>query len=243
MKLNGQVTDAVDFYQGHEPHALVKEYGSPLYVYNERIFRKNCRDFIKMCPYPKFAVNYSVKANSNVKLLSIAKSEGLRAEAVSPGEIEALLAAGYDAKDIFYVTNNASDEEIGYAIKKGILFSADSLSQLDRYGRLNPGSRVAFRFNPGVGSGHHIKVVTGGRDTKFGINEAYIPQVKEILAKHRLVLAGVNQHIGSYILDINIFMESVERILDVAKKFDTLEFIDLGGGFGIPYHKQEGEKP
>ena len=243
MKLNGQVTDAVDFYQGHDPHKLIREYGSPLYVYNERIFRKNCKDFINMCPYQDFSVNYSIKANSNLKLLSIAKSEGLKAEAVSPGEIEALLVAGFKPEDIFYVTNNASAEEMSYAIKKGLLFSADSLSQLDKYGQLNPGGRVAVRFNPGVGSGHHIKVVTGGRDTKFGINESYIPQVKEILTKHNLTMVGINQHIGSYILDINIFMESVERMLAVAKNFDTLEFIDLGGGFGIPYHKQEGEQP
>ena len=243
MKLNGQVTDAVDFYQGHDPHELVRQYGSPLYVYNERIFRKNCKDFMNMCPYQDFSVNYSIKANSNLKLLSIAKSEGLKADAVSPGEIEALLAAGFEPEDIFYVTNNASADEMAYAIEKGLAFSADSLSQLDKYGQLNPGGRVAVRFNPGVGSGHHIKVVTGGRDTKFGINESYIPQIKEILAKHNLTIIGVNQHIGSYILDINIFMESVERMLAFAKNFDTLEFIDLGGGFGIPYHKQDGERP
>ena len=242
MKLNGQVTDSMDFYQGHDPHALVREYGSPLYVYNERIFRKSCRDLKKMCPYPNFIVNYSIKANSNLTLLSIAKSEGLRAEAVSPGEIAALLAAGYNPADIFFITNNASAEEMKYAIDKGILFSADSVSQLDRYGSINPGAKVAIRFNPGVGSGHHEKVVTGGGNTKFGVNEEYIPQIKAILAKHNLTVVGINQHIGSYILDVNIFMESVERLLAIAKNFDTLEFIDLGGGFGIPYHKQEGEE-
>ena len=243
MKLNGQVTDAIDFYQGHDPHALVREYGSPLYVYNERIFRKNCRDLMNMCPYPKFAVNYSIKANSNLTLLSIAKSEGLRAEATSPGEIATLLAAGYAPANIFFITNNVSTEEMQYAIEKGILFSADSLSQLERYGRANPGGRVAVRFNPGVGSGHHENVVTGGSDTKFGINEEYIPQVKEISKKYNLTIVGINQHIGSYILDISIFMESIDRLLTLAKNFDSLEFIDLGGGFGIPYHKQEGEQP
>ena len=241
MKLNGQVTDAMDFYQGHDPHALVREYGSPLYVYNERIFRKNCKDLMNMCPYPNFVVNYSIKANSNQTLLAIAKSEGLRAEATSPGEIAALLSIGHDPANIFFIANNVSTEEMKYAIDKGILFSADSLSQLDRYGRANPGGKVAVRFNPGVGSGHHEKVVTGGDDTKFGVNEEYIPQVKEIAAKHNLTIVGVNQHIGSYILDINIFMESIERLLNIANHFDSLEFIDLGGGFGIPYHKQEGE--
>ena len=243
MKLNGQVTDNMDFYQGNDPHELVKTFGSPLYVYNERIFRKNCRDFKTMCPYPHFAVNYSIKANSNLSLLAIAKSEGLQAEATSPGEIAALLAVGYTPDDIFYITNNASSEDMAYAVEKGILFSADSLSQLDRYGRVNPGGKAAVRFNPGVGSGHHEKVVTGGKGTKFGVNEEYIPEVKRILAKHNLTIVGINQHIGSHILDVNIFMESVERMMAMARNFDTLEFIDLGGGLGIPYRKQEGEKP
>ena len=241
MKLNGLVTDQADFYQGHDPHKLVEKYGSPLYVYNERIFRKNCRDIKNMCP--NFVVNYSIKANSNLTLLSIARDENLRAEATSPGEIAVLIAAGYKPEEIFHITNNASDWDMEYSINKGILFSADSLSQLDKYGRINPGGKVAVRFNPGVGSGHHEHVVTGGDGTKFGVNEEFIPQVKDILLKHRLTLIGINQHIGSYILDVNIYMESVERMLAIAKNFDTLEFIDLGGGFGIPYHKQEGEKP
>ena len=243
MKLNGKVTDNLNFYQGHEPHGLVKKYGSPLYVYNERIFRENCKNLMQMCPYPDFAVNYSIKANSNLTLLAIAKSEGLRAETTSTGEIAACLAAGYNPSDIFYITNNASDEEMLYAIGKGILFSADSLSQLERYGRLNPGSKVAARFNPGVGSGHHGNVVTGGKGTKFGINEEYIPQVKEILTKHKLKLCGINQHIGSHILDYDLYTESIHRIMQIAAKFNDLDFIDLGGGFGIPYRKQEDEKP
>ena len=243
MKLNGELTDSLNFYMGHEPHDLIAKYGSPLYVYNERIFREKCRDFKHLCKYPKFVVNYAIKANSNLTLLKIAKQEGLRAEVTSIGEIELLLAAEYDACDIFFITNNATTAEMQYAIDKGITFSADSLSQLDRYGRLNFGGKVAARFNPGIGSGHHQGVVTGGEETKFGINESEIPQVKEILAKHNLTLIGINQHIGSYILDIKIFIDSVKRMLNIAANFDTLEFIDLGGGFGIPYHKQEGERP
>jgi len=235
------VTEDLNFYQGHNPHALLREYGSPLYVYNERIFRERCREVMGMCPYSRFHVNYSIKANTNLTLLAIAKQEGLRGEATSPGEIEALLAVGYKPGEIFYITNNASTEDMLYSVEKGILFSADSVSQLDRYGRANPGGRVAVRFNPGVGSGHHDNVVTGGKKTKFGVNEEYIPQVKEVLAKHKLTIVGINQHIGSHILDVNIYMDSVKRMLAMAKNFDTLEFIDLGGGFGIPYHKQDGE--
>ena len=243
MKLNGQVTDSLNFYQGHDPHELIRTYGSPLYVYNERIFRKNCRDLKQMCPYPNFEVNYSIKANSNLTLLRIALEEGLHADATSPGEIAVLEAAGYSANQIFFIPNNVSAEEMQYAVERGILVSIESLSQLETYGRVNPRGRVALRFNPGVGSGHHKNVVTGGKNTKFGINEEYIPEVKKIVATHKLQVVGINQHIGSAILDVNIFMASVERVLEIAKNFDELEFIDLGGGFGIPYKKQQGEEP
>lgn len=243
MKLNGQVTDALNFFHGHEPHQLTAAYGSPLYVYNERIFRKSCRDIKNMCQYPRFQVNYSVKANSNLTLLSIAREEGLRADATSEGEAVAVLKAGYTPDEIFYVVNNVSASELQFAIDRGITVSVDSLSQLETYGKLNPGGRIAVRFNPGIGGGHHEKVVTGGKKTKFGVNENYIPEVKKILARYQLKLAGINQHIGSLLMDGALFMASVQNLLSIARHFDDLEFIDLGGGFGIPYHKQQGEPP
>ncbi|MDR1665325.1 MAG: diaminopimelate decarboxylase [Clostridiales bacterium] len=243
MKLNGKVTDALNFFQGNEPHALTREYGSPLYVYNERIFRKSCRDIKGMCEYPKFFVNYSVKANSNLTLLKIAREEGLRADATSQGEAVAILAAGYQPEEIFYVVNNVSAAELNFAVEKNITVSVDSLSQLETFGQLNPGKRVSVRLNPGIGAGHHEKVVTGGDRTKFGVNEAYIPDIKRILEKYDLKLAGINQHIGSLIMDGSLFLAGVQNLLKIARQFDDLDFIDLGGGFGVPYQKQEGEEP
>ena len=79
------VTTAMNFYQNHDPAALVAEYGSPLYVYSERIFRKCCRDMVGLTSYPRFKVNYAIKANTNLSLLRIAKEEGLAVDISSPG--------------------------------------------------------------------------------------------------------------------------------------------------------------
>jgi diaminopimelate decarboxylase len=106
------------------------------------------------------------------------------------------------------------------------------------YGRLNPGGKVTIRINPGIGAGHHEKVVTAGHNTKFGIEITCIPEVKNILKKHDLRLLGLNQHIGSLFMDGHAYIKSAEIILSIAKQFEDLEFIDLGGGFGIPYKKQ-----
>lgn len=243
IKLNGRITDETNFFQGADPFELIEKYGSPLYVYNEGIIRNRCREMKNLIPYEGFSVNYSAKANSNLAFLQIVQSEGLDVDALSMGEIFVELKAGFSPEQIFFVSNNVSKEEMQFAIDRNILISVDSLSQLEQYGKLNGGGDVAIRFNPGVGAGHHDKVVTGGNKTKFGVNIEYIPQVKEILAKYDLKLVGINQHIGSLFMDGDAYLQGVGAMFDVATHFkDTLRFIDIGGGFGIPYGKQDNQR-
>lgn len=235
-------TEQTNFFCGNKPSELLKEYGSPLYVYNEAILRERCRDMAGLVSYPHFKSNYSIKANSNLELLKIVREEGLHADAMSPGEILVLLAAGFKPEELLFVTNNVSSEEMKFAIDRGVLVSVDSLSQLRQYGRLNPGGRVAVRFNPGVGAGHHEKVITGGKNTKFGVNLEMINEVKAILREYGLKLAGINQHIGSLFMEATPYIEGVKSLLRIAEQFEGLEFVDMGGGFGIPYHKQDGQE-
>jgi diaminopimelate decarboxylase len=234
-------TEQTNFYGNMTPFTLVEEYGSPLYVYNEAILRTRCREMAGLVSYPRFKVNYSIKANSNLELLKIVRGEGLAADAMSPGEIHALLAAGFRAEEIFYVGNNVSEAEMNFAIDRSVLVSVDSLPQLIQFGRLNPGGRVAVRFNPGVGVGHHEKVMTGGKKTKFGIYPELANEVKKIAADTGLQIVGINQHIGSLFLEGAVYLEGVKSLLDIARQFDSLEFVDIGGGFGIPYYKQAGQ--
>lgn len=234
-------TKDVDFYKGNSPVELLNEFGSPLYIYNEEIFRQRCREMVNLVDYSNYKVTYSIKANSNLTLLKIAKEEGLHADAMSPGEIFILEKAGFGADEIFYISNNVSEEEMMFAIERGIDTSVDSLSQLEQYGRLNPGGKVVIRFNPGVGAGHHEKVVTAGKKTKFGVNPEDLDQVNEMLVKHKLTLKGINMHIGSLFMEGSNYVASAKNVLEIAEQFDKLEFVDFGGGFGIPYRKQEGQ--
>ena len=88
IKLNGKVTDECNFFKEINPFDLIKKYGSPLYVYSEDVLRERIRDVAGMCPYPRFGVNYSAKANSNPSILKIAREEGCHVDALSVGEIE-----------------------------------------------------------------------------------------------------------------------------------------------------------
>ncbi len=236
-----KVSREKQFFGHTNPIALAGKFGSPLFVYSENILRSRCRDMKQLINYPNFTVNYSPKANSNLELLKIVRSEGLKVDAMSPGEIYVNLLAGYNPEDIFYISNNVSDDEFQYALHAGVKISVDSVAQLERYGKLNPGGKVAFRLNPGVGAGHHDKVKTAGQKTKFGIEMGQVPAVKEIIEKYNLRLTGINQHIGSLFMSGETYLQSTYNILSVAKQFEDLEFIDLGGGFGIPYQKQSGQ--
>ena len=239
--LNGNYTTNSDFFNQNDVFDLVAEYGSPLYVYNEDILRSRCREMKNLVHYENFVPHFSVKANTNINLLKIIHEEGLHADAMSPGEIFLARKSGFSSKDLFFIPNNVTDDDMLYAIRHNILTSVDSLSQLERYGRLNPGSKVAIRFNPGIGAGHHEKVVTAGKNTKFGVDPTCISEVKTILSRYDLTLCGINQHIGSLFMDGKPYVDSTASILSIAQHFDDLDFIDLGGGFGIPYHKQAGE--
>ncbi|HEX2947257.1 MAG TPA: diaminopimelate decarboxylase [Clostridia bacterium] len=235
-------TEQTNFFGKTRPSELLKEFGSPLYVYNEVILRQRCREMAELVDSPDFKSNYSIKANSNLEILKIAREEGLHADAMSPGEIYVLLAAGYKPEELLFVSNNVSAEEMKYAIDAGVLVSCDSISQLRQYGKLNPGSRAAVRFNPGIGAGHHEKVVTAGKNTKFGITMDLIDEVKAILKEYNLKLVGINQHIGSLFMEATPYIDSVKQLLSIAEQFEDLEFVDMGGGFGIPYHKQDGQE-
>lgn len=235
-------TEETNFYGNLTPRELLHKYGSPLYVYNENVLRQCCRDMKTITSYSNFKPNYSIKANSNLKLINIIKEEGLSVDAVSEGEVFLLLKAGFNPDDIFFVANNISEDEMKYAIEKGVLVSVDSLSQLKQYGRMNPNGNVSIRFNAGIGAGHHDKVITGGKKTKFGINEEYVDEVKQICKQYSLTVTGINQHIGSLFMEEKPYIKGVKALLDIAEKFPDLEFVDMGGGFGIPYHKQDNEK-
>jgi diaminopimelate decarboxylase len=236
-----RVSSEKNFFGNSDPVQLSEKYGSPLYVYNENILRARCCDLKGLISYSNFTVNYSPKANGNLEILKIVRSEGLNVDAMSPGEIYVNMLAGYKPEEILFISNNVSEEEFRYAINAGVKISVDSVSQLEMFGRINPGGRVAFRVNPGFGAGHHEKVMTAGQNTKFGIEMSSMPEVKKILKEYNLKLIGINQHIGSLFMDGEAYLQSTGNILSIARQFDDLEFIDLGGGFGIPYKKQSGQ--
>ncbi len=218
---------------------LIKEFESPLYVYEEDTIRARARELKNAITYDNKEIKFACKANTNIEIMKVLKEEGMGIDAVSPGEIFAALKAGFEKDHILFTTNNVLWDEIEYAASNDIMANLDSLSQLKMFGREFPGRDICIRINPNVGAGHHNHVITGGPDSKFGINYTRVDDIKEITRKSGLRIKGVHQHIGSGILDPEIFIKAVGVLLDTAKNFEGLSFIDFGGGIGVPYQENE----
>lgn len=101
------------FFGKTSPFELIKKYGSPLYVYNEQLLRKRCKELKNLISYPNFKVNYSAKANTNLSILKIVKDEGFTVDAMSPGELFIEKNAGFKSEDILFICNNVSDATLG----------------------------------------------------------------------------------------------------------------------------------
>ena len=213
-----------------------------LYVYNEDIIRDRMRKVANVITKYPYRANYSIKANSNMSILKMALEEGVNCDAMSEGEIKMLLKAGFPTEQIFFVSNNIDSKEMQFAIDNDIMISLDSLDQLRLFGSINRGGKCAVRLNPGVGAGHHEKVVTAGKKTKFAIQEDDVDEIFAIAKEYDLTICGINQHVGSLFMDPAPFLAAVDNFLRLAKRFPDLEFIDFGGGYGIPYHKLNDEK-
>ncbi len=218
---------------------LVRKFGTPIYVYNFKTIRERYLDLVENIFYPKLRIHYAMKANSNIEILKLLRRLGAKVETVSGGEILLALKSGFRTKDILYTSTSVSKAEIVFVVKNKIQINLDSLSQIELYGKLNPGAKVGLRINQGIGAGHHNHVITGGVMSKFGIPLEHLPQAKRLAEKYKLQIISLHQHIGSNVLDKKILLKAFEKLLETAGEFPDLESLDFGGGFGVPYLPEE----
>ncbi len=221
--------------------SIAKKFGTPLYVYDEAVISERCRMLRQN--FAGFEIFYAVKANNNPYLLAQIRKAGLGIECVSPGEIRAGKRAGFPKSKISYTCSNQTLADLKFAAKNAGYVHIDSLTQLELWGKHKLGKDVSLRLNEGIGTGHHRHVVTGGPDSKFGISEKDIPAARRLAVRYKLRITGLEQHIGSNILDKDreIYLRSVRKLLQSARVFPEVRHVDFGGGFGIPY--RPGDKP
>jgi diaminopimelate decarboxylase len=228
---------------------LAQEYGTPLYVTDEMRVRDNYQRVHQAFSneYEDFKIFYAAKANTSLAMMKILEQEGSCIDAVSPGEIYTALLAGFEPERILYTGNNVTTDELQFALDAGVRMNLDSISMLERLAELPgaEGTKISFRVNPMVGAGHHDHCITGGELSKFGIMEQEAVEVYQKAQELGFQPVGIHTHIGSGILDPEPFKLAVQVLMDVAGRVHneagvTFEFIDFGGGLGIPYTPEEG---
>jgi len=215
--------------------SLAEDFSTPLYAYSEQTLRSRCQQLKQS--FEGLTLCYSAKANSNVALLQIIKDEGIGVDAMSEGEIIQEMAAGYHPEDILFVSNNVTTAHFGRVAAMGInRVVVDSMDQMRRWLAVKPGAHVVLRLNPTQGAGHHQKVITAGK-VKFGFDPNLLDQAileaKELGGK----VAGLMIHIGSLFMDPEPWLKAIDWLLDIAKAHPELEYLDFGGGMGVPYNR------
>lgn len=227
---------------------LAEEYDTPLYVMSEMRIRENYRRLASALSshYPKTRILYAAKANTNISIMKILRSEGAFLDTVSPGEVFTAFKAGFHPSEILYTGTSVRNDELEYLLKSKILINVDSLSQLRRILEIEVPKTISFRVNPKAGAGHHKHVITAGAKAKFGLWEDELLEAYKIAKERGVEKFGIQMHIGSGILEPNPYLKGVERFFKILGKVSQtvgigFEFIDLGGGLGVPYRLGENE--
>lgn len=227
---------------------LARRYGTPLYVYSATVIRQRLASFQAAFRSVPHTICYSVKANSNLNILRLLARSGCGFDVVSGGELERVLAANRAAaKKVVFSGVGKTPKEIAAAVQsKILLFNVESESELqvlaECAARLRTIARVALRVNPDVAADTHPYISTGLHAHKFGvpIREAHRLYAKVAETTH-LKAVGVSVHIGSQITDVAPFAETMTRVAELVRELrddgHAIDYVDAGGGLGIPYQK------
>ena len=233
---------------------IVAQVGTPVYIYSRRTLKRHYNAFFEAFSSVKNIICYSVKANSNLSVLSVFAEVGSGFDIVSGGELFRALKAGADPKKIVFSGVGKREDEIEYALKsKILLFNVESPGELRLINkvakRLKKRARIAIRVNPNIDAKTHPYISTGLKTNKFGI------ETKEALAQYvyakgrlkNLDLVGVDCHIGSQITALGPFEDALKKSKSFIKKLRQegldIKYLDLGGGLGITYEDENAPHP
>src|SRR3954469_13688069 len=171
---------------------LIARYGSPLYVYDAEVIRRQIERVRRAFSGLPFRPFYAMKANGALAILDLIRGAGFGCDAVSPGEIFIARQAGFTPDNIWFTCSNVSDDDLRAIPDPRIVINVNSMSEIDRVLSLQLENPVALRVNPDVGAGHHHDVVTAGGGVKFGIDLAEIDSARMMVEDAGRKLVGLH---------------------------------------------------
>lgn len=227
---------------------LVHEYGTPTYVYSGRRIRANVQRVIKAMSthLPRYQLLYALKSNMNPALLQVIQSgsDQIGGDCSSPGELKTALESGFPVEKLIYTGNYESRDDLNYALDSGIKINFDDITSYQRCREIRIPEFVSFRINPGSGKGTYPGITTAGKDVKFGVVLEKAETAYQLAIEDGVTRFGIHTMVGSGILDNDYFVWNCRRMLEIARSLEEtlhidFEYIDMGGGFGIPYRDEE----
>lgn len=219
---------------------IADQYGSPLYIYDGATIARQFKKLTSAFKQTNARFFYACKALSNINILKLIHNLGGNLDCVSINEVQLGLMAGFKPQQIIFTPNCVDFNEIEAAKDLGVNINIDNISLLEQFGNKFAGSYpVCIRINPHIMAGGNMKISTGHIDSKFGISIHQIRHILRIVKSTGLLVHGLHMHTGSEIKDIEVFIRSLEILLDLAHEFPELKFLDLGSGFKVPY--QDGD--
>lgn len=218
---------------------LASDYGTPLYVYDEATIISRCEKLKNSFSGLPVSWLYAIKANDNPHILRTILQQGLGFDTVSLEEVILSIKAGQEPEKIFYTENNMTDAEMQAAHDLGVILNIGSFTRLEHFAKIKGASSCSIRVNPQIGDGHHAKVDTGNRDSKFGIRLDLIPSAVEMAARNGVKIEGLHIHIGSGIRKPENLTNAMKVLMEIGRQLPDLRRINFGGGFPIPYRENE----
>ncbi len=229
------------------------EVGTPFYLYSHATLRQHFKAFEQAFDDIEHLICFSVKSNSNIAILRLFALEGGGMDIVSGGELYRALKAGVKPQKIVYSGVGKDTEDLEYALRSDILmFNVESplellkLNEISR--RVYKRARIAIRVNPDVDPKTHPYISTGLRENKFGINiKDALEQYSLAAGLENLEVSGVSCHIGSQLTQISPFVDALGKVKELIGRLHKggirISYLDLGGGLGITYDREEPPHP
>jgi diaminopimelate decarboxylase len=216
--------------------SIANEFGTPVYVYHAEKIAEQYQKLTSAFEKNDVVFFYACKALTNINILKYIKSLGANIDCSSINEVKLALHAGFSPENILYTSNGISFDEIVEAKNLGVNVNIDSLSNLKKFGEaFGHTYPVSIRLRPNILAGGNLQISTGHDKSKFGIPVDQFQHILTLVEQTNLHIRGLHIHTGSEISDVDVFVRGIEVLFDIIPYFNELEFIDLGGGFKVPY--------
>ena len=242
------------YFDGRDTTELAKKYGTPIYVMSQNGIEERINELKEQFTnkYPRTRIAYASKAFCTEGMYAILKKAGVCIDVVSGGEIYAAKQAGFPAEHVEFNGNNKLPKEIDAAVEYGVgRIIVDGLQELpliiESCKKYKKKMNIMIRITPGVAASTHDFIVTGKKDSKFGIpleKEIFLPIVKQILDSEYLEFTGLHMHIGSQLFENDAFLKALDVLMDWAALIKTefnadVKEVNFGGGYGAEYTTEE----